>query len=87
MAIDATIRAAAAHSRGDIRVRDEDIRQKIRKHGARASIVLVVDISGSMFSERKASMVKGLIERFIEDAQRHHDRISVVGFRGGTPRL
>lgn len=82
VAIDATIRAAAAHSRGDIRVRDEDIRQKIRKHGARASIVLVVDISGSMFSERKASMVKGLIERFIEDAQRHHDRISVVGFRG-----
>jgi len=85
VAIDATIRAAA--SRGELEIRPGDIREKIRKHGARASIVLVVDISGSMFSDRKAAMVKGLIERFIEDAQRHRDRISVVGFRGRDAKV
>ncbi|MGB4612295.1 MAG: VWA domain-containing protein [Methanothermobacter thermautotrophicus] len=85
VAIDATIRAAA--SRGELEIEPGDIREKIRKHGARASIVLVVDISGSMFSDRKAARVKGLIERFIEDAQRHRDRISVVGFRGRDARV
>ncbi|MFB2623993.1 VWA domain-containing protein [Methanothermobacter marburgensis] len=85
VAVDATLRAAA--SRGELKIEPGDIREKIRKHGARASIVLVVDISGSMFSEKKAARVKGLIERFIEDAQRHKDRISVVGFRGRDAKV
>ena len=82
IAIDATIRAAAIGSKGNIEVKNEHLRQKVRKHGARASIALVVDISGSMFSEKKANKVKGILNQLIEDTARHNDKISVVGFKG-----
>ncbi len=82
IAIDATLRAAAMSSNGEIKVKSEDLRHKIRKHGAKASIAMVVDISGSMFSDRKANKLKGILNSVIEDANRHHDRISVVGFKG-----
>lgn len=82
VAIDATLRAAAISSTGKMKVKSEDLRHKVRKHGARASIVLIVDISGSMYSDRKASRVKGIVKSVIEDANRHQDKISVVGFKG-----
>lgn len=82
IAIDATLRAAALGSEGSINVKTKDIRHKVRKHGAKATIALVVDISGSMFSERKVNRVKGILNRIIENTNRHKDRISVIGFRG-----
>ncbi|WP_227717022.1 VWA domain-containing protein [Methanobacterium paludis] len=82
IAIDATLRAAAARSEGSMNVESQDLRHKVRKHGARASIVLVVDISGSMFTQRKANRLKGILNGVIEDANRHNDKISVVGFKG-----
>jgi len=82
IAIDATIRAAAISSKGSIQVENEHLREKVRKHGARASIALVVDISGSMFSDRKASKVKGILNQLINDTARHNDKLSVVGFKG-----
>ena len=82
IAIDATLRAAALKSHGEIRVEPQDLREKVRKHGARASIALVVDISGSMFSEKKAIRVKGILNQIIQDAQRHKDKLSIIGFKG-----
>ncbi len=82
VAIDATLRAAALSSKGQIKVKSEDLRHKIRKHGARASIVMLVDISGSMVSDRKANRLKGILNSVIEDTDRHQDRISVIGFKG-----
>jgi len=82
IAIDATLRAAATGSTGNIEVKTADIRHKVRKHGAKASIALVVDISGSMFSDRKANRVKGILNRLVEDVNRHKDKLSVVGFKG-----
>ena len=82
IAIDATLRAAAIKSNGSINVENEHIRHKVRKHGARASIALVVDISGSMFSQRKANKIKGILNQLIDDANRHNDKISVIGFKG-----
>jgi magnesium chelatase subunit D len=82
IAIDATLRAAAMSSEGYIRVKSEDLRHKVRKHGAKASLALVVDISGSMYSERKAERVKDILINVIEDAGRQGDKISVVGFKG-----
>jgi len=82
IAIDATLRAAAIRSNGRIKVENEDIRQKVRKHCARASIALVVDVSGSMFSQRKANKVKGILNQLIDDTARHKDRISIIGFKG-----
>ncbi|MGF7117861.1 magnesium chelatase subunit D [Methanobacterium oryzae] len=82
IAIDATLRAAATGSKGSIKVKNEHLRQKVRKHGARAAIAIVVDISGSMFSERKANKVKGILNQLIDDTAKHNDKISVVGFKG-----
>ncbi len=82
IAIDATLRAAAFKSEGSIKVENEHLREKVRKHGARASIALVVDISGSMFSDRKANKVKSILNQLIEDTTRHNDKLSVVGFKG-----
>ena len=82
IAIDATLRAAAMSSEGTINVKSEDLRHKVRKHGAKASIALVVDISGSMFSERKAERVKDILINVIDDAGHKGDKISVVGFKG-----
>ena len=82
VAIDATLRAAALHSEGSITVRSDDIRHKVRKHGARASIAVVVDISGSMVSDRKANRVKGILDSILQDTNRHQDKISVIGFKG-----
>lgn len=82
IAIDATLRAAAIKSKGTIKVENDDLRQKVRKHGARASIALVVDISGSMFSDQKANKVKGILNQLIDDTARHSDRISIIGFKG-----
>ena len=58
------------------------LRHKVRKHGAKASIAIVVDISGSMFSEKKSERVKDILINVIEDAGRQGDKISVVGFKG-----
>ncbi|MDD3454950.1 MAG: VWA domain-containing protein, partial [Methanobacteriales archaeon] len=82
IAIDATLRAAALKSEDHIRVEPEDLREKIRKHGARASIALVVDISGSMFTDQKAAKIKNILNKIIKDAQRHKDKLSVIGFKG-----
>ncbi len=82
IAIDATLRAAAMKSHGEINVEPQDLREKVRKHGARASIALVVDISGSMVSEKKANRVKSILNQIIKDAQRHKDKLSVIGFKG-----
>ncbi len=82
IAIDATLRAAAMKSHGEITVEPQDLREKVRKHGARASIALVVDISGSMVSEKKANRVKSILNQIIKDAQRHKDKLSVIGFKG-----
>ena len=82
IAIDATLRAAAISSEGKITVKTEDLRQKVRKHGAKASIAVVVDISGSMHSEKKAVRVKDILTNVIEDAARNGDKVSVVGFKG-----
>ena len=54
----------------------------MRKHGAKASITLVVDISGSMFSDRKVNRLKGILNRLVEDVNRHQDKLSVIGFKG-----
>jgi magnesium chelatase subunit D len=87
IAIDATLRAAAIGSNGTITVESDDIRHKVRKHGAKASVALVVDISGSMFSERKANKVKGILNNLVEDINRHQDKISVIGFKGEEAQI
>ncbi len=63
------------------------LRHKVRKHGAKASLALVVDISGSMFSEKKAERVKDILINVIDDAAKQGDKISVVGFKGKEAKV
>lgn len=91
IAVDATLRAGVLRSvvsGEDFSICSEDFREKIRRHGACGDIVLVVDMSGSMMSKRKANMLKGIIYQIVENANKHKDKLAVVGFKGqGTEVL
>ena len=83
IAIDATVRAAAANSSdGHLTIRTEDIREKIRTRKSGNLIVFDVDASGSMGAERRMSLVKSAILSLLTDAYQKRDRVCLVTFRG-----
>jgi magnesium chelatase subunit D len=82
IAIDATLRAAAIHCQGKFNVEKEDLREKIRKHKARASIVMIVDMSGSMVSHKKINKIKNILNLVIKNINKNKDKLSVIGFKG-----
>ena len=83
IAIDATVRAAAANSTdGHLHIRTEDIREKIRTRKSGNLIVFDVDASGSMGAERRMSLVKSAILSLLTDAYQKRDRVCLVTFRG-----
>jgi len=93
IAIDATIRAAINSKRDKnieldndnhlkVDIKNEDIREKIRKHKARASIALVVDMSGSMLAEKKVNKIRSILEKIIKNINKNRDKLSVIGFKG-----
>jgi Mg-chelatase subunit ChlI/Mg-chelatase subunit ChlD len=91
IAIDATLRAAALRSNQNtttsnkklkVNIKDRDIREKIRKHKARASIAIVIDMSGSMISEKKVNMIRGILDKVIKNINKNRDKLSVIGFKG-----
>ena len=93
IAIDATLRAAALHSNNKqnkeshgnnlkVNIQTNDLREKIRKHKAKASITLVIDMSGSMISERKINRIRGILNKLIMNINKNKDKLAVVGFKG-----
>ena len=87
LAIDATIRSAALRGRPTggglaIEVRSGDIREKVREHRSGATILFVVDASGSMGASRRMSAVKGAIVSLLGDAYEKRDTVGLVAFRG-----
>ncbi|MDR1819218.1 MAG: ATP-binding protein [Methanobrevibacter sp.] len=87
ISIDGTLRAAAIHSRDKITVKKEDLRSKIRKHKARASIVVVIDLSGSMMSDEKINKIKGILNKIIKNINKHKDKLTVIGFKGNESEI
>ena len=65
-----------------INVKNQDIREKVRKHKARASVVVVVDMSGSMINEKKVNKIRGILEKLIKNINRNRDKLAVIGFKG-----
>ncbi|MEA4958063.1 hypothetical protein SDC9_32123 [bioreactor metagenome] len=63
-------------------IKKEDLREKIRKHGAKLSVVLVVDMSGSMIGEEKLNRIKLILQKIISNIQANKDKLSVIGFKG-----
>jgi magnesium chelatase subunit D len=87
IALDATIREAAAHQgsrEGDMAIRIEpgDIRTKVRKRRVGASIVFCVDASGSMGVSTRMEATKAAILELLIDAYQRRDRVGLVSFRG-----
>ncbi|MDR3223479.1 MAG: ATP-binding protein [Methanobrevibacter sp.] len=82
IAIDGTLRAAAIHSKDKITVKKEDLRKKIRKHKARASIAIVMDMSGSMMSDEKINKIRGILNNVIRNINKNKDKLTVIGFKG-----
>lgn len=90
VAIDATIRAAAARiagSGGALEISDEDIREKVRRVKVQSLVVLVVDASGSMAARRRMEAAKGAALGLLLSAYARRDRVAFIAFRGASAEL
>ena len=86
-AFDATIRAAAPYQPKNkennlmISIKKEHIRVKVREKRIGASILFVVDSSGSMGVKKRMEAVKGAIMSLLKDAYEKRDKVGMVSFR------
>lgn len=85
MAVDATLRAAAARGLLHAAVEPGDLRGKIREHASPLAVCIVVDNSYSLHADRLVEHVKGLAFHLLEHAAASGDRIALVAFKGGVP--
>lgn len=93
IAIDATLRAAALRNGSKLKrnllnskrvldIKREDLREKIRKHGMKLSIALIIDMSGSMVSDEKLTRTKTILQKIISNVHINKDKLAVTGFKG-----
>ena len=94
IAIDATIRAASLHSNKDkpkdrmaIEIKDEDLREKVRRLKISTLIILVVDASGSMAALKRMEAAKGAALALLKDAYIRRDKVAFIAFRGENSEL
>lgn len=92
LALDATLRAAAAHPREEgpllVTVREQDLRVKVREQRTGATILFLVDASASMGAARRMGVVKGAVLSLLSDAYEKRDTVGILAFRGtGTETL
>ncbi|MDQ1307133.1 MAG: magnesium chelatase subunit, partial [Actinomycetota bacterium] len=88
LALDATLRAAAAHQAGrrvpgssGLVIRPVDWHRKIRRRRVGTLIMFVVDASGSMGARGRMVASKGAVLSLLLDAYQQRDRVSLVVFR------
>ncbi|MDU2066109.1 MAG: VWA domain-containing protein [Sporomusaceae bacterium] len=90
LAFDATLRAAAPYqkmrARGQcqIRIEQEDLRQKVREKRIGNTFLFVVDASGSMGARERMKAVKGAIYSMLQDAYQKRDQVGMIAFRRKT---
>lgn len=94
VALDATIRAAAPYQ--TIRTKKDevafaiefdDLRLKKRENRVGATLLFVVDASGSMAARKRMTAVKGAILSLLQDAYEKRDRIGMIAFRNNEAEL
>jgi magnesium chelatase subunit D len=81
IAIDATIRAAAAR-KGNLKIENQDLREKLRARKVSSVIVFVVDASGSMAAMRGMSMAKKAVMELLKDSYQKRDKVSFIAVAG-----
>lgn len=92
IAFDATIRAAAPYQhlrerRFAVCILPQDIREKERVRKTSATVLFVVDASGSMGAMRRMESAKGAVLSLLMDSYQKRDRIGMVAFRGNDADL
>lgn len=87
LALDATLRAAAPyqkvrdHDLCAVALQDSDLRYKVRENHVGATIVFVVDASGSMGAQKRMKETKEAILSMLLDSYQKRDKIGLVAFR------
>ncbi|MBQ3736581.1 MAG: VWA domain-containing protein [Candidatus Methanomethylophilaceae archaeon] len=87
VAFDATIRAAAPYQRVrksdnlSIVIESRDIREKVRERRSGATIMFLVDASGSLGVRKRMATVKGAILSMLRDSYVKRDRVGLMAFR------
>ncbi|MEG2288688.1 MAG: magnesium chelatase subunit D family protein [Clostridium sp.] len=87
IAFDATLRMAAPYQKSRdknglaIAIKKEDIREKQREKRTGATILFVVDASGSMGAKKRMASVKGAIVSLLTDAYQKRDKVGMIAFR------
>ncbi len=87
LALDATVRAAApyqcrrSHQDCAVAIREGDLRYKVRENHVGATIVFVVDASGSMGARSRMKAAKETVLSMLLDSYQKRDRIGLVAFR------
>ena len=90
LALDATLRAAAPYQRYRdhtdcaVALANSDLRYKVRENHVGATIVFVVDASGSMGARKRMKATKEAILSMLLDSYQKRDKIGLVAFRKET---
>ncbi|HWE69324.1 MAG TPA: VWA domain-containing protein, partial [Acidimicrobiales bacterium] len=86
--------AATARALAGRRARDpgsalqpDDLRSEARVAPTRRTIVLCVDLSGSMGAGDRARAATGMVLGLLSDAYQRRDRVALVGFRGAEAQV
>ena len=84
VSVAATVRAVAGRHAGGDRspVAADDLRAEVREAPERRTIVLCVDLSGSMGARTRAEVASGTALGLLAEAYQRRDRVALVGFRG-----
>ena len=85
----ATARALAVRRAQDpgSALQTDDLRSEARVSPTRRTIVLCVDLSGSMGAGDRARAATGMVLGLLADAYQRRDRVALVGFRGADAEV
>lgn len=89
-----TIRAAAPYQQargrsdgGRLRLRAEDLHQKVRERKTRALLIFVVDGSDSVMARQLMSKMKRILLALLQNAYEKRDRVAMLVFRFAQARV
>jgi len=92
LAFDATLRTAAPYQKGRpdaglaVKIKDSDIREKIRQKKTSNLLLFAVDASGSM-GTRLMTETKGAILALLMEAYQKRDKVGLVAFKGNDAEV
>ncbi|WP_117209792.1 magnesium chelatase subunit D family protein [Allorhizocola rhizosphaerae] len=90
----ATLRAAARYQKnrgridhGPVRLRKDDLRERVRQGQESNLVLFCVDASGSMAARQRMSAVKTAVLSLLLDAYQRRDKVGLVTFRADGAQL